>query len=77
MYEDYLKLKENIDMDKELLELDFTKAREYFHLGDISIRICDRVVMHSVAVPGFRQSTTRRFGISKTILKLIEKGLVE
>ena len=72
-----LKLKENIDMDKALISIGFTKARDYFHCGDISVRICDREIMHSITVPGLRHTSERRFNISKVILQMIEKGLVE
>ena len=72
-----LKLKESIDMDKELTSIGFTKARDYFHYGDISVRICDREIMHSITVPGLRHTSERKFNLSKAILILIEKGLVE
>lgn len=77
MNKDALRIKENINMDEVLPQLGFEKSRDYFHCGDTSIRICDREIVHSVMVPGFNKSTLRRFGISKVILKLIEKDLVE
>ena len=64
-------------MDKELTSIGFTKGREYYNCGDISVRICDREIMHSITVPGLRHTSERRFNISKVILQMIEKGLVE
>ena len=72
-----LKLKENIDMDKELTLIGFTKGREYYNCGDISVKISTRDIFYSFTSSVTRHVRSMKLFLPKTLLIMIEKGLVE
>ena len=72
-----LKLKENIDIDKELTLIGFTKGREYYNCGDISVKISTKDIFYSFTSPTTRHVRSIKLFLPKILLIMIEKGLVE
>lgn len=72
-----LKLKENIDIDKELTLIGFTKGREYYNCGDISVKISTKDIFYSFTSPTTRHVRSMKLFLPKILLIMIEKGLVE
>lgn len=72
-----LQVKAEIDLDEVLPEFGFTKAREYFHCGNVSVRIYDRIVCISHEAPAARNPRSYRIALPKVLLTLINKGVIE
>ena len=70
-----LKVKEYFNLD-ELEELGFEKARDYYHCGNVSIRICDRAVLISYVVKASRNPQSLRIPINNILGKMVEKGII-
>lgn len=71
-----LHVKENINLDEELPKFGFVKAREYFHCGNISVRICDRVVCISCETPASRTPRSHKFALSNVLLKMMNANML-
>ena len=72
-----LRVKSNINLDEKLIEMGFTKARDYFHCDNISVRICDREVVVSYTQGRVYHPIDKKISISNILLKMIDEGILE
>ena len=71
-----LKVKESIDLNEFLPKIGFVKAREYFHCGNISVRISDREVCFSCETPASRNPRSYKLSISEVLLKMMALNIL-
>ena len=71
-----LVVKENVNLDQELITLGFEKARDYFHYKNVSVRICDREIVISHSVKASRNPQSLRISIKPILLKMMGKGII-
>ena len=70
-----LKVKEYFNLD-ELKELGFEKARDYYHCGNVSVRICDRAIVASYVAKASRNPQSLRIPINNILGKMFEIDII-
>ena len=69
-------VKESFNLE-DLKDLGFEKARDYYHNGNISVRICDREVLISYCAKASRNPQSLRIAINPILLKMAKLEILE
>ena len=73
-----LKVKENVVMANVLIELGFTKGRDYYnHPSGISVKIDSKELSLSAIHSGARHPISMKINIPSLLLEMVKKEIIE